>query len=120
MILTSIILGAVTVTGLVGIVATFWNDIIDFLKKGIEKVRQVVKGIIYGSKVFIQKIRGIVRVITRYYSRNDELDCWEETTYTRPVSESEVPPNIREKYERTKEEEVDITNETEEKMQLTA
>lgn len=110
MILTSIIFSAVLAAGIVGIAATFWNDIISFLKKGIEKVRQVVKGVVYGCRVFIKKISEGVSEISRHYSKVDEH--WQETTITRTVPESEVPPEILKRAEMQKKE-VDITDEME-------
>lgn len=110
MILTSIIFGAVLTAGIVGVVAAFWNDIIDFLKKGIDKVRQIVDGIVYGSKVFVKKIYEGIQEISRHYSMVD--DRWQETTVTRTVSPNEVPDDILRRAEMQKKE-VDITDELE-------
>ena len=55
-----------------------------------------------------------VKEISRHYSRVDQH--WEETTITRIVSESEVPPEILERARAN--EELDITDELE--MQLNA
>lgn len=109
MILTSIILGAVLTAGVVGIVATFWNDIISFLQNALYKVKQIVEGIVYGCKVFVKKLSEGVREISRHYSKVN--GHWQETTVTKTISEREVPPEI---LERAKiEEELDITDELE-------
>lgn len=110
MILTSIIFGAVLAASIVGVVATFWNDIIDFLKKGIDKVRQIVDGIVYGSKVFVKKIYEGIQEISRHYSMVD--DRWQETTVTKTVPPSEVPADILRRAEMQKKE-MDITDELE-------
>jgi len=109
MILTSVILGAVLTAGVIGIVATFWNDIIAFLKNAVEKVKQVVAGVVYGCKVFVKKLSEGVREISRHYSKVDGY--WQETTVTKTISEREVPPEILERAKN--QEELDITNELE-------
>ena len=88
MILTALLWGAGILAG-VGIVAAFWNDIVKFLKKAVEKVRRLVEGVVYGCKVFVKKMREAVKEISRHYSKVDQH--WEETTVTKVISESEVP-----------------------------
>ena len=105
MILTALLWGAGILAG-VGIVAAFWNDIVKFLKKAVEKVRRLVEGVVYGCKVFVKKMREAVKEISRHYSK--------ETTVTKVISESEVPPEILERARAN--EELDITDELE--MQL--
>lgn len=111
MILTTLLWGAAIIAG-AGILAAFWNDLVDFLKKALKKVEQVVAGFVYGSKVFIQKLREGVKEISRHYSKVE--GHWQETTVTRTISESEVPKEIlqRAKYSN----ELDITDELQ--MQL--
>ena len=67
MILTALLFGAAVIAG-AGIVAAFWNDLVAFLKKAVEKVRAVVAGIVYGTKVFIRKIGEAFKEISRNYS----------------------------------------------------
>lgn len=109
MILTSIILGAVLTAGVIGIAATFWNDIISFLKIAINKVKQMVEGVIYGCKVFLKKLQEGVKEISRHYSKVD--GHWQETIVTKTISESEVPPEILARVNTS--EEIDISNELE-------
>lgn len=111
MILTTLLWGAAIIAG-VGIVAAFWNDLVNFLKKAVQKVRQLVEGIVYGCKVFVKKLWEGVKEISRHYSKVDQH--WEETTITKVISESEVPPEILERARAN--EELDITDELE--MQL--
>lgn len=112
MILTTLLWGAAIIAG-VGIIASFWNDLLNFLKKAAEKVQQLVAGVVYGCKVFIMKMREGVREISRHYSKVDQH--WEETTVTKTISESEVPPEILARANANME--LDITEEME--MQLT-
>ncbi len=111
MILSTLLWGAAVIAG-VGIVAAFWNDIVSFLKKATKKVSELVSGVVYGCKVFLQKVKEGAKEISRHYSKVDQH--WEETTVTRVVSESEVPREILERADAYRE--LDITDELE--MQL--
>ena len=71
MLLTTLLWGAAFIAG-VGIVAAFWNDLVNFLKKAVQKVRQIVEGIVYGCKVFVKKMREGVKEISRHYSKVDQ------------------------------------------------
>lgn len=111
MILTGVLIAVGVIAG-IGIAATFWNDMVSFLKSAIEKVKNLVSGVVYGCKVFIKKISDGFKEISRHYSKVEQH--WEETTITRTVPESEVPPEILKRAESDKE--LDITDELE--MQL--
>ena len=87
MILTALIVGCV-----IGILGAFWDDLA-FLKKAIEKVKQLIRGVVQGAKIFLRKIREGIQEISRNYTY--ENGRWEETTVTRTVPESEVPADIR-------------------------
>lgn len=108
MILTTLLCGAAIIAG-VGIIAAFWNDLVNFLKKAIHKVQQIVEGIVYGCRVFLKKLREGVKEISRHYSKVDQH--WEETTITKVIPESEVPPEILERANANRE--LDITDELE-------
>ena len=110
MILASMILGGLVL----GALAYFWKDMVDFLKKAIKKTMQICRGIFYGAKVFIKKMGEAYKEIAKNYSKTS-MGKWEETIITRTVPESEVPKEIREK---AMSKEIDITNELE--MQLSA
>jgi cell shape-determining protein MreC len=73
--------------------ATFWKDIISWLKSAINKVREIVKGVVLGFTVFLKKMNGYIKEISKHYSKNEQ-ERWEETIVTREVSESEIPPEI--------------------------
>ena len=99
----------------VGLLSLFWKDICNFLKRAMEKVRQIVRGIVMGSKIFLKKIWEGVQEISRTYSYDNANRQWEETTTTRTVSPSDVPPEFLQK---VSSEEMDVTDELE--MQLSA
>ena len=108
MLLVGLILGAAVI---VGALAGFWNDIVDWLKRAINKVKEVIQHVVYGTKVFVKKFKEAIKEISKHYSQ-DEVGRWKETIVTREIPESEVPPEIRAKAAQ-RNEEVDITKELE-------
>jgi hypothetical protein len=115
MILATLIAAAVGVAT-VGILSYFWDDIKNWLHYAINWVKRTVRGIVYGAKVFIRKMREAYEEISKTYHQ-DENKKWHETTTTREVPESEVPPEIRAKA-RVYNQEVDITEELEKELEL--
>ncbi|EGQ7901750.1 MULTISPECIES: hypothetical protein [Vibrio] len=77
----------------IGAVATFWSDIKEWIVRGAKKVAEVVRGVVFGVRVFVKKMRDAFKEISRHYSK-DRQGNWEETTVTRKVSPSEVPQEI--------------------------
>lgn len=112
MILTALLIGTGLLVG-TGLVFAFWNDIVSWLKRAVQKVKEILGVVSYGFRVFVRKMREALIEISKHYSKNKE-NKWQETIITKEISESEVPAEIRAKarmYEDT-----DITNELE--MQL--
>lgn len=101
------------IVGFAGLLlATFWDEIVDWLKKAVEAVKKVIKGILYGAKVLIKKTGESFKEIANYYSKSGTQ--WTVTTQTREVSEYDVPDDIRRRAESSNE--VDITDELEMKL----
>lgn len=96
------------------LLATFWDEIVDWLQKAVSAVKKAIKGILYGVKVLVNKTKEGVREIAKYYSKNGTQ--WEETTKSRIVAEYDVPEDIRRRAEY--EGEVDISKQVEEKLKL--
>lgn len=111
MILVTLLFGAVLIAG----AATYWSKIVDWLKRAIQKVKEIVNMVVYGVKVFVRKINEAIKEISKHYSQ-DEYGKWHETVVTREVDESEVPSDIRERANRARNEEIDITDELELKL----
>lgn len=99
----------------IGLLKKFWKEICNFLKRAMEKVRQIVRGVVMGAKIFVKKLWEGVQEISKTYSYDQTNRQWEETIATRTVPESEVPADIRALVGSS---EVDITNKLE--MQLSA
>lgn len=79
----------------IGLLAEFWKDITDWLRKAVNKVKEVVGKISYGVKVFIKKIQEGLKEISKHYSRTGTE--WEETVVTRKIPENQVPDEIKAK-----------------------
>lgn len=115
MIFTALLIGAAGAAA-VGILSIFWRDLTDWLSNSVKKVINTVRGIVYGTKVLIKKVREGIREIAKTYHK-DENQQWHETTVTKEVPESEVPPEIRAKA-KVLNKEIDITNELERELEL--
>jgi hypothetical protein len=112
MISVALIVGAGII---VGVAAIFWNNIISYLKKAIQRVQEVIQAVILGVRVFLRKTSDGIMQITKNYSQDQETKRWKETVVRRTLNEDEVP---REKRNRlVMDEEFDISEELEMKLQ---
>lgn len=93
MIAIALILGATLIVGGT-LVAKYWNKVLDFMKKVIDKLKKKVHGVLMGSAVFIKKIGNKYQNRTKHYSK-DELGKWKETIVTYEQNEDEVPEKYR-------------------------
>lgn len=109
MIEVAIILGAAIIAGGT-ILAKYWNQILDFMKGVILKLKKKMTGILMGSAVFIRKIGDRIQNRTKHYAK-DKLGTWQEKIVTLEQNEKEVPLQYR-KYV-TIEDEFDLTPELE-------
>lgn len=107
MILTALLATAGVIAG-VSLIARFWNNITEWIKKATQKVIEVVQTAVLGFKVFIKKLAEGFKEISKHYSKNGVK--WQETIVTREIPIDEVPDEILEKagYNET-----DITDEYE-------
>lgn len=110
---TMLLLGAVILGG--GVIATFWNEIVGWLKRILEKVKTVVKGTVEGFRIFFSKMQGVGKEISKNYAKVGAK--WQETIVERTVEVTDIPPeylkkmlNESEEYEFTEELEQQLTN----------
>ena len=89
----SVILGAVIIGAT--LVATYWNKIVDFMKRVLNKLKQVVKGTIMGSAVFLKKLGDKFQNRTKHYSQNEQ-GKWKETFVSYEQDADEIPEKYRE------------------------
>lgn len=104
----AILIGAAIIGS--GAIVSYWNNIKDWILRGAKKVAQIVRGVVFGVRIFIKKIQEAFKEISRHYSK-DRQGNWEETTVTRTIDSSEVPQDIREMANKTSE--TDITKKLE-------
>lgn len=112
MIGTLLLIGA-AIAG-VGLIAAFWSDIRDWMVRAVNKVREMIREAVAGAKILLQKVAEGFKEISRNYSKVGEY--WKETTVTRTVPASEVPPEIRAKVLGS--EAIDFTDELEAQLEL--
>lgn len=119
-----LIIGAAAVIG-VAVIGAFWNDIKKFVSKAFQKFREIfIPAAIVGFKTFLQTgsvARSLYAAgkvaIQKCYSKT-ERGTWQETVVAREISFDEIPADIRERVERSRGKEVDITGEVAEELQL--
>ncbi len=83
-------LSALFIAGLV----TFWQDILQWIKKAANKIKEVLGISVQGTRTFIKKCAEGFKNVSKYYSENKLTGEWEENVFTKSVSESEIPPEI--------------------------
>lgn len=117
MIATAIILGVTA--ALIATIAVFWRNIVEWMKKAIKKLQDVLGIAIEGSKTFIKRTTDKIQNVSKYYNKNKITGEWEENIYTKDVSESEIPDyilkqvkksNIDQEIETTKQLELELKN----------
>jgi len=79
---------------IIGGLLLFWQKIVEWIKKAVNKIKQVLGLEPDGTKTFISKTVDGFRNKSKYYYKNTVTREWEEVVYTKEVNESEVPPNI--------------------------
>ncbi len=110
MISAIIILGIAA--AVIAALAIFWRNILEWLKKAIKKLQEVLGITIEGTKTFIKRTADNLQNISKYYNINKITGEWEENIYTKNVAASEVPADILRKVQNSSlDEEVSTTEE---------
>ena len=85
-----LLLSAALIAGL----AMFWKNIVTWIKKAVNKIKEVLRLTVEGTRTFITKTMEGFKNKSKYYYQNKVTSEWEEVVYTKVVEESEVPPDI--------------------------
>ena len=93
----------------------FWDKICKWIKKAVEKIKEVLGVTVEGVRTFIVRTREGFQNKAKYYNKNEITKEWEETIYMKKVDEAEVPPEILAKV-RVKD--IDIEVSTTEELKL--
>lgn len=73
----------------------FFQKALDMMKKVVNKLASVVRGVILGAAHFFRKRGNKYQEGTKNYSLEEEIGEWNETTVTRDISLEDVPPKYR-------------------------
>lgn len=113
------ILVALAVGAAVGaVVVTFWDEIKKILKVAYKKVEEQIvkltKAALIGFTTYVKGGTALdgVKAAFKFYSK-DAKGQFQETTVTKTISESELPPEIRAKLENNNGNLTDISKEME-------
>ena len=88
LLLTGVIAGA-------GIIATFWKEIVNWLKRILDKIKTMVQGTVEGFKVFFTRMQGMGKEISKNYVKVGTK--WQETIVEKTVELSEIPKEYLDK-----------------------
>lgn len=80
--------------------ATFWQNIVNWIKKAANKIKEVLGRAPEGTRTFISRTTEGFKNHSKYYYKDVVTREWEEVVYTKSVDESEVPPEILAKVHR--------------------
>lgn len=77
-------IGALLIAGAVGLlagaaIAIFWKDIIKWVDKAINKIKQMLNVVVQGSEVFLKKVSGGYKEVAYHYSKLPD-NKWQRTT----------------------------------------
>lgn len=89
MIATALILGAALFVGTT-LLARYWNRVVDVMKRAVNKLKNMVTGVLVGSAIFIRKLGEKFQNRTKHYSKTN-LGTWEETIISYEQTADEVP-----------------------------
>lgn len=89
-------LGAALIAGLL----LFWRNIVGWLKKAANKIKEVMGRAPEGTRTFIIQTAEGLKNRSKYYYREEVTKEWREVVYTKPVDQSEVPEDILAKVRR--------------------
>lgn len=93
-----LLLSAAIISGLV----MFWQNIVGWIKKAVEKIKQVLGFAPDGTRTFITQTTEGLKNRSKYYYKEQITKEWKEVVYTKSVDESEVPADILAKVRREK------------------
>ncbi len=94
------------------LVVAFWDEIVNWFKDFIPKVKNALRGLYNRAKVFAKRVKeATIRIIHKVFYKKD--DKWFEQATTREVDESEVP-----EWAKAGTREKDITEKMEEELKI--
>lgn len=110
-----LLLGGVALAGIA--IAVYWKEIGAWLKRIWEKLPASVRNNLKGAVALAKRIGNTFKNIMKYYAFDSNTNKWSETVVTKEVNESDIPKHIRERLQSI--DEVDISNDLQEKLEMT-
>lgn len=97
------------------VIAVFWKNIVEWLGKAINKIKEVLNVAVEGSEVFIKKVAGRFQEISYHYSKLPGQKWRKDIIINQEyVSESDIPAEILEAARAMENEQImDITSQVE-------
>ena|GEM_PF-1735627 len=80
--------------GFIAALALYWKMILEWIKKAVDKIKEVLGIAVQGTRTFIERVIDGFQNKAKYYNENKMTGEWEETVYTKKVDVSEIPPEI--------------------------
>jgi len=115
----SIVLILALTGGFIAALALYWKNIVEWIKKAANKIKEVLGIAVQGTRTFIARtVEGFQNKIV-HYNENKLTGEWEETVYTKKVDESEIPPEILAKV-RVKGIDIEVSTTEELRLAITA
>lgn len=105
---------ALTTLFIIGL-AVFWKDIVEWIKKVVNKIQEMLGIVVQGTRTFIIRTREGLKNRVKFYNQNKLTGEWEETVHTKNVDESKVPADILAK---VRKQSVDVEVPTTEELRL--
>lgn len=78
----------------IALLARYWKNIVKWIKRAVNKIQEVLRVLVEGTRTFISKLNGQFVNKSKYYYKNKITKELEELVYTRGVSINEIPPEI--------------------------
>lgn len=111
-----LLLGGIALAGVA--IGVYWKNIAKWLEKIWEKLPASIKKDLQGAVALVQKVASVFKNVMKYYSYNSQTKKWRETIVTSEVSENDIPEHIRKNMQNSSSNEVDISAEIQEKLEL--
>jgi len=93
----------------------FWKEIVEWIKKAVEKIKTTFRVVVKGTRTFIVKTLEGLKNRAKHYNENEVTGEWEETVVHTNVDEKDVPADILAKI---RVQNIDIEIQTTEELRL--
>ena len=93
------------ISAAIGLVSVFWGDIVAFINETVEKIIKSLFPVIIKIGVFLRKLSTGYLVISKYFSKKENREEFQQTTETKTYKSEELPDDLKEDYRAFQEQE---------------